>query len=185
MVSPILGHWGNQKKGVPFDRRREENMKLLLVPWMAATLIVPQDTSPQRQSGSVLGRVKCDGDPPPSRFYGPEETDTRGIPVEDLVVNKEGWVANVVAFLDVAGAPAWKCEKTEIRLSEHRLRPHVVFVSPGGTVEVRNEHGFRQYFQMRSSVKQERAGGIGWRDKPGESVSLCFQKAGRYRFDLC
>jgi hypothetical protein len=93
-----------------------------------------QAAPPPAASGSIEAVVKVDGRPRAGR---PRKTREGAYVDERRLVGPDGGLANVVALVEVPGAPPWISRRPRMVFTD-RFRPRVVFASPGGEVEIEN-----------------------------------------------
>ncbi len=126
-----------------------------------------------QETGGVTGRVLLDGPPPkpkPIKLPGAE-----GLVAEDLVVAKDGGVANAIITIEGTGRADWKSQGAAIAFRDGQIRPRVVFVSPGAPLKVRNETDRRENAHPIPFENKERNVGL----PPGGSAEISFEKPER------
>jgi len=128
-----------------------------------------------QETGAVTGRVVFDGppkEPTQVKFPGAE-----GVVVEDLLVAKDGGLANAMVTVEGTGKTDWKSEGAVISFRDWQVRPRVVFVSPGAPLRVQNESDRRESAHAIPFVNKERNVGL----PPGGSAEMTFEKPERIK----
>jgi hypothetical protein len=122
----------------------------------------------QVATGSFEAVVTTEGRPRSGRLRKTRESAYWD---ERRMVGANGGLANVVALVEVPGAPAWTSRRPRMVFTD-RFRPRVVFANPGGEVEIENGTLKDSYF---INVSKDNPGR--WFDVPAaSSIAVSFAR---------
>lgn len=141
--------------------------------WRAPALLVLlgscQTAPPPATTGSLEAVIRYEGAPRAARL---RETREGAYYDERRLVGPDGGLINVVAFVEVPGAPPWTSRRPRMVFTD-RFRPRVVFASPGGEVEIQNGTLRDSYFISLPKLNPSR-----WFDVPAAgSIHVSFERA--------